>query len=85
MWLVAFKCVVFPFMAWTVCRYAFGVDGDWLGYLVLIAAMPAPQNLFIFAQRYDVDVAMSAELVIKSSLASLLVLPLWVQWTVHFA
>ncbi|MER5809259.1 AEC family transporter [Streptomyces sp. NPDC002033] len=83
-WLVAFKCLVFPFMAWTVCRWVFGVEGDWLAYLVMIAAMPAPQNLFIFAQRYDVDVAMSAELVVKSSLASLLVLPLWVQWTVHF-
>ncbi|MEU8464376.1 AEC family transporter [Streptomyces sp. NPDC029003] len=83
-WLVAFKCLVFPFMAWTVCRWVFGVEGDWLAYLVVIAAMPAPQNLFIFAQRYDVDVAMSAELVVKSSLVSLLVLPLWVQWTAHF-
>lgn len=83
-WLIAFKCAAFPFIAWAVCRYLFGVEGEWLSYLVLIAAMPAPQNLFIFAQRYDVDVAMSAELVVKSSLASLLLLPLWVQWTVHF-
>ncbi|MGR8011462.1 AEC family transporter [Streptomyces hypolithicus] len=83
-WLIAFKCVAFPFIAWAVCRYLFGVDGEWLSYLVMIAAMPAPQNLFIFAQRYDVDVALSAELVVKSSLAALLLLPLWVQWTVHF-
>ncbi|MFE3766972.1 AEC family transporter [Streptomyces sp. NPDC059104] len=83
-WLIAFKCAAFPLIAWAVCRYLFGVEDEWLGYLVLIAAMPAPQNLFIFAQRYDVDVAMSAELVVKSSLASLLLLPLWVQWTLHF-
>ncbi len=82
-WLVAFKCVVFPLMAWAVCHYVFGVSGDWLTYLVLIAAMPAPQNLFIFAQRYDVGVDMSAALVVKSSLAALLLLPLWVQWAAH--
>lgn len=45
--------------------------------------MPAPQNLFIFAQRYDVGVDMSASLVIKSSVAALFLLPLWMQWAVH--
>ncbi|PWI44980.1 AEC family transporter [Streptomyces sp. ICBB 8177] len=78
-WLVAFKCLVFPVLIWTGCHYVFGVHGAWLNYLVLIAAMPAPQNLFIFAQRYDVDVDLSAALVIKSSAASLLLLPLWFQ------
>ncbi|NWF25514.1 AEC family transporter [Streptomyces sp. PKU-EA00015] len=83
MWLIAFKCVVFPLLAFAVCRYGFGVRGDWLNYLVLIAAMPAPQNLFIFAQRYDVSVDMSAALVVKSSVVALLLLPLWMQWVAH--
>jgi predicted permease len=83
-WLITFKCVVFPLTTWIVCKYVFGVSGDWLTYLVLIAAMPAPQNLFIFAQRYDVGVDMSASLVVKSSVATLLLLPLWVEW-VHAA
>ncbi|AUG76496.1 Auxin efflux carrier [Kitasatospora sp. MMS16-BH015] len=83
LWLVGFKCVLFPLLAWGLCHYAFGVSGPWLTYLVLIAAMPAPQNLFIFAQRYDVGVDMSAALVVKSSLAALLLLPLWVQWAAH--
>ncbi|MBW1597051.1 AEC family transporter [Streptomyces sp. JJ38] len=78
--LIAFKCVAFPLLTYTVCRYGFGVDGEWLGYLVLIAAMPAPQNLFIFAQRYGVDVHLSAAVVVKSSMLSLLLLPLWAQW-----
>ncbi|GAA5034213.1 AEC family transporter [Streptomyces siamensis] len=81
--LVGFKCVVFPLMAWAVCGAVFGVGGDWLRYLVLIAAMPAPQNLFLFAQRYDIGVDMSAALVIKSSVAALFLLPLWMQWAVH--
>ncbi|MFF1419580.1 AEC family transporter [Streptomyces sp. NPDC058280] len=84
-WLIAFKCVIFPLMALAICGTVFGVEGDWLKYLVLIAAMPAPQNLFIFAQRYDVGVDMSAALVVKSSVAALFLLPLWMQWAAHSA
>jgi predicted permease len=80
MWIIAFKCVALPLITYGVCRHLFGVEGEWLGYLVLIAAMPAPQNLFIFAQRYDVGVDLSAALVVKSSLVALLLLPLWTQW-----
>ncbi|WAZ20751.1 AEC family transporter [Streptomyces cinnabarinus] len=80
MWIIAFKCVALPLITYGVCHHLFGVGGEWLGYLVLIAAMPAPQNLFIFAQRYDVGVDMSAALVVKSSLVALLLLPLWTQW-----
>lgn len=83
MWLIAFKCVAFPLIAYAVCRYGFRVDGAWLNYLVLIAAMPAPQNLFIFAQRYDVSVDMSAALVVKSSVVALVLLPLWIQWVAY--
>ncbi|MDX3236956.1 AEC family transporter [Streptomyces sp. ME03-5709C] len=79
MWIIAFKCVALPLITYAVCRHVFGVEGEWLGYLVLIAAMPAPQNLFIFAQRYDVGVTLSAALVIKSSVVALLLLPLWTQ------
>ncbi|MFB6616350.1 AEC family transporter [Streptomyces sp. NPDC056367] len=80
--LIAFKCLAFPLLTWAVCGMLFGVRGDWLAYLVLIAAMPTPQNLFIFAQRYDVGVDLSASLVIKSSVISLLLLPLWLQTVV---
>ncbi|MFF2579290.1 AEC family transporter [Streptomyces goshikiensis] len=75
--LIAFKCLGFPLLAWVVCGALFDVPGQWLAYLVLIAAMPTPQNLFVFAQRYDVGVDLSASLVIKSSVVSLLLLPLW--------
>ncbi|MCY0935863.1 AEC family transporter [Streptomyces sp. H34-S4] len=77
--LIGFKCLAFPLLAWAVCGALFGVRGEWLTYLVLIAAMPTPQNLFIFAQRYDVGVDLSAAVVIKSSLVCLLLLPLWLQ------
>ncbi|GHB57454.1 membrane protein [Streptomyces cirratus] len=80
--LIAVKCLGFPLLAWLVCGALFGVRGDWLAYLVLIAAMPTPQNLFIFAQRYDVGVGLSASVVIKSSVVSILLLPLWLQTVV---
>ncbi|MGP3689924.1 AEC family transporter [Streptomyces sp. IBSNAI002] len=75
--LIAFKCLAFPLLTWAVCGVLVGVRGEWLAYLVLLAAMPTPQNLFIFAQRYDVGVELSASIVIKTSLAALLLLPLW--------
>ncbi|MEW1639730.1 AEC family transporter [Streptomyces sp. NPDC093801] len=77
--LIAFKCLAFPLLAWAVCGGLFGIGSPWLAYLVLIAAMPTPQNLFIFAQRYDIGVDLSAAVVIKSSVVSLLLLPLWLQ------
>ncbi|MEV6163763.1 AEC family transporter [Streptomyces sp. NPDC052052] len=85
MWIIAFKCVALPLITYAVCHFLFGVSGEWLSYLVLIAAMPAPQNLFIFAQRYDVGVDISAALVVKSSVVALLLLPLWTQWAVRLA
>ncbi|MFD3680559.1 AEC family transporter [Streptomyces sp. NPDC058613] len=75
--LIGFTCLAFPLPAWAVCGPLLGIGGPWLAYLVLIAAMPTPQNLFVFAQRYDVGVDLSASLVIKTSLASLPLLPLW--------
>ncbi|WP_018254375.1 AEC family transporter [Salinispora mooreana] len=80
-WLIAVKCLLFPFAVWLAAAHVFGIHGPWLTYLVLIAAMPAPQSLFIVAQRYGVDVEMSAALVVKSSVAALLLLPLWIHWT----
>jgi predicted permease len=81
--IISFKCVGFPLLAWAVCGTVFGVEGPWLTYLVLIAALPSPQNLFIFAQRYEVAVDMSAALVVKSSVAALALLPLWAAWAAH--
>ena len=80
-WLVAVKCLVFPLAVWLVVRHVLGVDPLWQQYLVLIAAMPAPQNLFVFAQRYDVGVDLSAALVTKSSVTALVLLPVWIHWT----
>ncbi|MEV0032685.1 AEC family transporter [Nocardia sp. NPDC050793] len=74
--LIAVKCVAFPVLMLTAMHLA-GVAEPWRQYLVLIAAMPAPQNLFIFAQTYDSDTDLAASVVIRSTLCSLALLPAW--------
>ncbi|RJQ73820.1 AEC family transporter [Pseudonocardiaceae bacterium YIM PH 21723] len=76
--LVTIKCLVMPVAIYLLCRYAFDVRPPWLHYLTVLAAMPAAQNLFIVAQRYEVETELAASLVVKSSAASLALLPLWI-------
>ncbi|MEV0354867.1 AEC family transporter [Nocardia sp. NPDC050697] len=74
--LVAVKCVLFPLLMWAAMNLA-GVPEPWRGSLVLIAAMPAPQNLFTIAQAYDTDVELAAAAVVKSTILALCLLPMW--------
>ncbi|MFE3989863.1 AEC family transporter [Nocardia tengchongensis] len=74
---IGFKCVGFPLLALAVARFGFHLAAPWLGYIVMIAAMPSPQNLFIFAQGYDTDVDLAASVVVKTTLVALLLLPIW--------
>jgi malonate transporter and related proteins len=77
--LLIFKSAIFPLVTLLICKYVFAIDKVWLSYLVLIAAMPTPQNLFVFAQRYNVAVDMAASIVVKSSIVALLLLPIWIK------
>ncbi|MFB7719029.1 AEC family transporter [Nocardia sp. NPDC056100] len=76
-WLIACKCVGFPLLAFALAHFGFHLSHPWLGYVVLIAAMPSPQNLFIFAQTYDTDIDLAASIVVKSTIVTLILLPLW--------
>lgn len=78
--LIAFKFGLFPLVTYAVAGTLFKVEHVWLAYLVMIAAMPSPQNLFIFAQRYDTEVPMAASLVLKTSVVSILLMPFWAVW-----
>ncbi|MEU0545107.1 AEC family transporter [Nocardia sp. NPDC005978] len=76
-WLIACKCLAFPALTWLIADAVFHVGHPWLAYLTLIAAMPTAQNLFLFAQSYDTDIDLAAATVVKSTLVSLLLLPIW--------
>ena len=69
--LAGVKCLVHPALTWLVGRYLFGLGEPWLGSLTIIAAMPTALNTFIFAQRYEVFVDEASEIILLTSLASL--------------
>ncbi|MGV9411580.1 AEC family transporter [Nocardia sp. NPDC003693] len=76
-WLIACKCLAFPALTWLIADAVFHIGQPWLAYLTLIAAMPTAQNLFLLAQSYDTEIDLAAAAVVKSTLVSLLLLPIW--------
>jgi predicted permease len=48
----ALKTVVMPVVAWLVGRFVFGLDGQQLFAVVVLAALPTAQNVYNYAQRY---------------------------------
>jgi malonate transporter and related proteins len=49
---VALKLAVMPLVAWAVGRFVFGMDGQDLLVVTVLAALPTAQNVFNYAQRY---------------------------------
>ncbi|MGW0252205.1 AEC family transporter [Nocardia goodfellowii] len=75
--LIAVKCLAFPLLMWASLHYVFGLEGSTLAMFVVIAAMPAPQNAFIYAQRYDGEIDLVAAAVVKSTVVTAALLPIW--------
>ena len=48
----ALKALVMPALAWAVARFLFGLDGIELLGVVLMAALPTAQNVFLFAGHF---------------------------------
>lgn len=49
----ALKLVVQPLLAYLLGRFAFGLEGNALLSLTIIAALPTAQNIFVYATRYE--------------------------------
>ncbi|MHB1171034.1 MAG: AEC family transporter [Lacisediminihabitans sp.] len=49
----AIKLVVMPVIAWLLGRFVFGLEGQHLFAVVVLAALPTAQNVFNYAQRYE--------------------------------
>ncbi len=68
-WLaVALKTVVQPVLAWLLAAPVFGLDGRTLLAVVVIAALPAAQNIFTHASRYRVGVDQAREVILLTTL-----------------
>ncbi|QVQ50049.1 AEC family transporter [Spiractinospora alimapuensis] len=73
---VFLKSFVMPFVAWAVGSWGFGLSGDELFRVVVLAALPAAQDLFTFASRYDVSTRLVRESLLLSTLITMPVLVL---------
>jgi predicted permease len=63
------KVIAMPVVAYLLGRFAFGLDDASLYVVVILAALPAGQNVFNYAQRYDVGYVLSRDTVFLTTLA----------------
>lgn len=68
------KLAVLPLLAYLLARYGFGMDGVALLAATLCAALPTAQNIFVYALRYRVGVALARDAVLATTLACIPVL-----------
>lgn len=70
----ALKLVAMPLLAWAFAYFVVGLTGLELFAVVVLAALPAAQNVFNYAQRYDRGVIMARDTVLVTTVLSLPVL-----------
>ena len=68
------KTLAHPLLAFVAAWFVFGVRGTGLFAVVLLAALPAAQVVFVYADRYRSKVDIARDAVVVSSLASIPVL-----------
>ncbi len=71
---VALKSLGQPLVAWAVGAGVFGLQGAALFSVVVIAALPAAQNLFTYASRYRTAMRMVRESILVSTFLTVPVL-----------
>ncbi|MGW5367513.1 AEC family transporter [Streptomyces sp. NPDC004009] len=71
---VALKSLGQPLVAWVLARGVFGLHGAPLLDVVVTSALPAAQNLFTYASRYQVAESLARESVLLSTVVSVPVL-----------
>jgi malonate transporter len=72
--LIATKLIIFPVCAFFIGKYIFQLNAFWLSSLIIMSAMPAPNNMFIFALKYQLDVKKASTVVAISTLLSFVTL-----------
>ena len=65
------KMVLMPIAAWVFGRFVFGLEGHALFAAVALAALPAGQNVFNFAQRYGRGEGLARDVVLLTTGLSL--------------
>jgi len=70
----AIKLAVMPLLAWVFGRFVFGLDGQLLFVVVVLAGLPTAQNIFVFAQRYGRGVPLARDVVLITTVGAVPVL-----------
>ncbi|GLB69044.1 AEC family transporter [Arthrobacter mangrovi] len=65
------KLALMPLIAWAVARFLFGVDGVQLLGVVIMAALPTAQNVFLFSSQFGIRSTLVRDIILLSSLLSL--------------
>ncbi len=66
-----FKLLLHPFIAFTLGHFALGLDGAALFAVVVAAALPTAQNVYVTAQRYQVGVAVAKDVVLLTTVLAI--------------
>ena len=70
-WLVqVIKVVLMPLAAWVLGSFAFGLNGSELLAVTVIAALPAAQNIYVIASRYEVGELLARDSIFISTMLS---------------
>ena len=67
------KLAVMPVIAWLVA-VAFGITGEHLFAVVVLAGLPTAQNIFVYAQRYERGVIIARDTILITTIGSVPVL-----------
>jgi len=67
----ALKLVAMPLVAWSVGHFLFGLEGEQLFVVTVLAALPAAQNVFNYAQRYERGEILARDVVLITTVLSL--------------
>lgn len=73
----ALKLLVLPALVLAVARLGFGLHGEPLAVLVMMAALPAGSNALIFAQRYRALEAQTTAAIVVSTFGFVVTASLW--------
>lgn len=68
------KLLVMPAAAWAVAEFVFGLSAQDVLVVVVLAALPTAQNVFNYAQRYDVGEPIARDTVFLTTIGCIPVL-----------
>jgi predicted permease len=68
------KLTVMPVAAWALGYFVFGLTGQLLFVVTVLAALPTAQNVFNYAQRYQRGVVLARDTVLITTALSIVVL-----------